>query len=119
MPSDLMLDISYSRHLIQSDLRKRRNKLDLYHHVSHTTILLDTESRSSTYTLLHHLHILLTNTHPPRPTKMPARLSTQILNHDTGQHHHLRVNGVENRVIGEIETVGYVGGYPCCFRVRF
>lgn len=40
---------------------------------------------------------------------MPSGLALQVLDHDPGKHDHFSVDGVKDAVVGEIETVGYVG----------
>ena len=37
---------------------------------------------------------------------MPSRLSSQVLEHDAREHDELRVDLVQNGVVGEVETVG-------------
>ena len=61
---------------------------------------------------MHALHILQTDTNPPQASQMPSRLSRQILYHNTSQHHDLRFDLVQNAVVGEVQAVCYVLGYP-------
>lgn len=56
--------------------------------------------------MLYLLHILKTNPDPSRPTQMPSSLAREILYHDTGEHDELRVDAVEDAVVGEVEAVG-------------
>ena len=37
---------------------------------------------------------------------MPRRLPRQVLDHDTGENSELRLDVVEDAVVGEVETVG-------------
>ena len=48
---------------------------------------------------------------------MPTSLPLQVLDHDPGENHEFRINGVKNTVVGEIEAVRDFGGNPC-FRER-
>jgi hypothetical protein len=36
------------------------------------------------------------------------------LHHDPAEDHELRVDGVEDAVVGKVEAVGDFGGEPCC-----
>ena len=108
-----MLNISYPRHLVEADLCECCDELYLYIGISER-IVWHKNLRGSTYALLHQLHIFLTDAHPSRPPKMPPSLLLQILDHDAREHHHLRVNGVEDGVVREVETICDIGGYPCC-----
>lgn len=49
---------------------------------------------------------------------MPASLLFQILSHDTREDYHFCVDGVEDSVVGEVETVCDVGGDPCWRAIR-
>ena len=43
---------------------------------------------------------------------MPARLAREILHHDAREHDDLGVDAVEDGVVGEVEAVRDVLGYP-------
>jgi hypothetical protein len=43
---------------------------------------------------------------------MPRRLPRQVLNHDTGENGELRLDVVEDTLVGEIETVGDLFARP-------
>jgi hypothetical protein len=46
---------------------------------------------------------------------MPPRLPRQILHHDPAEDDELRVDGVEDAVVGEVEAVGDFDGEPGLF----
>jgi hypothetical protein len=46
------------------------------------------------------------------PLKCPPRLPRQILHHDPAEDDELRVDGVEDAVVGEVEAVGDFDGEP-------
>ena len=55
---------------------------------------------------LHHpLHLLQTHPNPPAPPYMPRRLQRQILNHDTRQHHNLRIHIIQHLPIAQIQPI--------------
>jgi len=66
----------------------------------------------TTHTLLHDLHIFKRHPDPPRAPEMPPRLARQVLHHDAAEHDELRVDAVEDGVVGEVEAVGDFGGEP-------
>jgi hypothetical protein len=43
---------------------------------------------------------------------MPPRLPWEILHHDPAEDDELRVDGVQDAVVGEVEAVGDFGGEP-------
>jgi hypothetical protein len=72
----------------------------------------DVKRREKTYTLLHRLHVLERNSNPPCPPQMPPGLPREILHHDAAEDDELRVDGVQDAVVGEVEAVGDLGGEP-------
>lgn len=54
----------------------------------------------------------MTDTDSSRASKMPSRLSLKILNHDTRKHDHFGIDVVKYSVVGEVESVSYVGRDP-------
>lgn len=69
-----------------------------------------------THTLLHRLDILETNADPPRAAQMPPGLARQVLHHDVAEDHELRVDAVQDAVVGQVEAVGDFDGEPGCGR---
>ena len=64
------------------------------------------------YALLDGLNIFLADADAPRSSQMPRRLPRQVLHHDTGENGELRLDIVENAVVGEVETVGDLFASP-------
>ncbi len=63
---------------------------------------------------MHQLHILTTNTHAPGAAQMPSRHRRQVLNHDPAQHDEFCLDAIQDRVVAEVESVGYFAGDPFC-----
>ena len=68
-----MLNVFHSRNSIQSHSAKLRNLLNL---------------------LLNQFDIIMRNPNPSSPAKMPSRFSSQILEHNAGEHDELSLDTI-------------------------
>lgn len=64
--------------------------------------------------MLDGLDIIVADADPTSPSEVPACLARQILDHDAAQDDELRVDAVEDAVVGEVEAVCDFDGEPGC-----
>lgn len=67
---------------------------------------------TNTYALLNYLNIFMAYAHTPRSSQMPPRFPLQVLDHDTRENDHFRVNIVEDLAVGKVQPVSDVCGDP-------
>lgn len=68
----------------------------------------------NTHALLDGFDIIVADADPTSPSEVPACLARQILDHDAAQDDELRVDAVEDAVVGEVEAVCDFDGEPGC-----
>lgn len=73
-----MLNVFHSRNSIQCQSAKLRNLLNL---------------------LLNQFDIIMRHSNPSSPAKMPARLSSQILEHDAGEYDELSLDTIQDLLV--------------------
>lgn len=69
-------------------------------------------------TQLNSLDVLATDANTPHATQMPARLALEVLHHDPSQYDELRLDGSDDRMVGQVKPVRDLAGHPLEVPVR-